>query len=79
MALTAEIADGRMDSAEEILAVHEALDDLTAVDPRLVQIVELRYFGGLTEAEIAQALGVTERTVRRDWQKGQLLLRAVLE
>ena len=79
MALTAEIADGRRDSAEEILAVHEALDDLTAVDPRLVQIIELRYFGGLTEAEIAQALDVTERTVRRDWQKGQLLLRAVLE
>ena len=77
-------ADGRgcrraRDSAEEILAVHEALDDLTAVDPRLGQIIELRYFGGLTEAEIAQALGVTERTVRRDWQKGQLLLRAVLE
>jgi RNA polymerase sigma factor (TIGR02999 family) len=79
LALTDEIADQRTGSVEEILAVHEALDDLTSVDPRLVQIVELRYFGGLTETEIAQALGVTERTVRRDWQKGQLMLRAVLE
>ena len=69
----------RTDSAEKILAVHEALDDLATVDPRLAQVVELRYFGGLTEAEIAQALGVTERTVRRDWQKGQLLLRDALE
>ena len=79
VALTAEVADERRGSAEEILAVHEALDDLTVVDPRLVQIIELRYFGGLTEVEIAQALDVTERTVRRDWQKGQLLLRAILE
>jgi hypothetical protein len=50
-----------------------------AGDAGLTQVVELRYFGGLTETEIAQALGVTERTVRRDWQKGQLLLRAALE
>ena len=77
--LTTGLADDRTDSAEEILAVHEALDDLATVDPRLAQVVELRYFGGLTEAEIAQALGVTERTVRRDWQKGQLLLRDALE
>ena len=80
VALTAAIADERTSSsAEEILAVHEALDDLTAVDPRLVQIIELRYFGGLTETEIAKALGITDRTVRRGWHKGQLLLRAVLE
>ena len=79
VALTTGIADERRDSAEEILAVHEALDDLAAVDPRLAQVVELRYFGGLTEPEIAEALGVTDRTVRRDWQKGQLLLREALE
>ncbi len=79
VSLTTGIADRPTDGAEEILAVHEALEDLATVDPRLVQIVELRYFGGLTETEIAQALGITERTVRRDWQKGQLLLRAALE
>ena len=79
VALTTGLADERAGSAEQILAVHEALDDLAAVAPRLAQVVELRYFGGLTEPEIAEALGVTDRTVRRDWQKGQLLLREALE
>ena len=79
VALTTGLADERTGSAEEILAVHEALEELAAPIARLAQVVELRYFGGLTEPEIAEALGVTERTVRRDWQKGQLLLRAALE
>jgi RNA polymerase sigma factor (TIGR02999 family) len=79
VALTTGLADEHAGSAEQILAVHEALDDLAAVAPRLAQVVELRYFGGLTEPEIAEALGVTDRTVRRDWQKGQLLLREALE
>ena len=79
VALTTGLADERSGSAEEILAVHEALDELAALDPRLAQVVELRYFGGLTEPEIAEALGVTDRTVRRDWQKGQLLLREALQ
>ena len=39
----------------------------------------MRYFGGLSEAEIAEALGVSERTVRRDWEKARLLLLAALE
>jgi RNA polymerase sigma factor (TIGR02999 family) len=63
---------------EEILGVHEALDRLAAVDERMTQVVEMRYFGGLTEPEIAEALGVTERTVRRDWQKARMLLREAL-
>ena len=46
--------------------------------PRLAQVVEMRYFGGLTEAEIAEALGLTERTVRRDWEKARLLLLAAM-
>jgi RNA polymerase sigma factor (TIGR02999 family) len=79
VALTTTVVDERGGSAEEILAVHEALDELAAADARLAQVVELRYFGGLTEREIAEALDVTERTVRRDWQKGVLLLRAALE
>jgi RNA polymerase sigma factor (TIGR02999 family) len=62
----------------EALAVHEALDVLAQADPRLVQVVEMRYFGGLSEAEIAQALGLSERTVRRDWEKARLMLRAAL-
>lgn len=58
----------------EILHVHEALRALEAAEPRLAQVVEMRYFGGYSESEIAQALQVTERTVRRDWDKARLLL-----
>ena len=42
------------------------------------RVVEMRYFGGMKETEIAEALGVTERTVRRDWEKARLLLAAAL-
>lgn len=58
----------------EVLRVHEALDELAAAEPRLAQVVALRYFGGLSEAEIAAALDMTERTVQRDWQKARLFL-----
>jgi RNA polymerase sigma factor (TIGR02999 family) len=64
--------------ADEILRVHEALDRLDSLDPRMTQVVQMRYFAGLTEAEIACALGVTTRTVRRDWEKARLLLREAL-
>jgi RNA polymerase sigma factor (TIGR02999 family) len=68
-----------VDSAEdEVLRVSEALDELASVDQRLVKIVEMRYFGGFTEEDIALALGVNERTVRRDWQKARLLLSLAL-
>ncbi|MCV2358196.1 sigma-70 family RNA polymerase sigma factor [Paucibacter sp. TC2R-5] len=63
---------------DEILRVHEALAELAEMDPRLAQVVEMRYFGGLLEAEIAQTLGVTERTVQRDWQKARLFLSMAL-
>ena len=63
----------------EILRVHEALDEMAAMDPRMAQVVEMRYFGGMTETEIAEALGVTDRTVRRDWEKARLLLREALK
>ena len=52
---------------DEMLAVHEALDRLAAQDPRKAEVVKLRYFVGLTEAQIAKALGISEPTVRRDW------------
>jgi RNA polymerase sigma factor (TIGR02999 family) len=64
--------------ADEILSVHEALDELACFDKRLVQVVEMRYFAGMTEQEIADALGITERTVRRDWEKARLLLAEAL-
>jgi len=63
--------DDRVGAAEprecELLLVDRALTELTAIDPRQGQIVELRYFGGLTEAEIAEALGVSRSTVTREW------------
>jgi len=65
-------------SDEEILAVHEALQILAQVDQRLVRVVEMRYFAGLTDAEIGAALGVTDRTVRRDWDRARLLLADML-
>jgi RNA polymerase sigma factor (TIGR02999 family) len=57
--------------AESLLALHAALDRLTALAPRLGRVVEYRFFGGMTERETAEALGVTERTVRRDWIKAR--------
>ncbi len=65
-------------SDEQVLAVHEALQTLAGVDARLVQVVEMRYFAGLSDAEIGAALGVTDRTVRRDWERARLLLAELL-
>jgi len=56
------------------LQISELLEQLAAVAPRLEQVVELRFFGGLSEAEIAESLGIAERTVKRDWQKAQAWL-----
>jgi RNA polymerase sigma factor (TIGR02999 family) len=56
---------------ETLIALDEALDRLGALNPRLSQVVECRYFGGLTEEETAEALGVTTRTVQRDWAKAR--------
>ena len=62
------------DPADEILDVHTALEDLGRIDPRLARVVEMRYFGGMEDAEIAEAMGVSKRTVSRDWDKARLLL-----
>jgi RNA polymerase sigma factor (TIGR02999 family) len=59
------------DSSEMLVALDDALTRLAAVDGRLAQVVECRYFGGLTEEETAEALQVTARTVRRDWVKAK--------
>jgi RNA polymerase sigma factor (TIGR02999 family) len=63
---------------EEVMAVRRAIERLEIVDRRLAQVVEMRFFGGMTEPEIASALGVAERTVRRDWEKARLLLAQAL-
>jgi RNA polymerase sigma factor (TIGR02999 family) len=62
----------------EPLRVDEALAELAKQEPRLAQVVEMRYFGGYDEAEVAEALGITTRTVQRDWQKARVLLQAML-
>jgi DNA-directed RNA polymerase specialized sigma24 family protein len=50
-----------------ILAVDQALTDFSRIAPRQAKVVELRYFGGLTEEEIEVVLGISPRTIRRDW------------
>ena len=77
--LNSEIGDAAGAGESEILKVHEALEELAQHDARLVQVVEMRYFAGMTEIEIAAALGVNDRTVRRDWQKARLLLADALK
>lgn len=58
----------------ELLALDQALDRLEALDARLRQVVELRFFGGLQENEVAEVLGVTTRTVQRDWTRARAWL-----
>jgi RNA polymerase sigma factor (TIGR02999 family) len=69
---------GADEQATVVLELHEALEQLAAWEPRLARVVDCRYFGGLTEAETAEALGVTVRTVQRDWVKARILLRRAL-
>ncbi len=71
----AQTGDSRVDA---LLSIQQALVILDRLDPRLTRIVDCRFFGGLSESEIACALGVTERTVRRDWQKAKAVLAKAL-
>jgi RNA polymerase sigma factor (TIGR02999 family) len=64
---------------DSILTVDAALDRLNELDPRLRQIVELRYFAGLPEAEIASLLGVSLRTIERNWLKARMFLLREME
>jgi DNA-directed RNA polymerase specialized sigma24 family protein len=63
----------------ELLQLNDALERVFELEPRIAKVVELRFFGGLGEEEVAEALGVTVRTVARDWVKARVLLRRVLE
>ena len=66
------------DQPEGMLDINDAVDRLAAVEPRLASVVECRFFGGLNEEETAEALGITTRTVQRDWVKARMLLRRAL-
>ena len=74
-----EEVEGGLRLNEEMLGLDTALTRLAAVDPRLAQVVELRYFAGLSELEIAALLKRSERSIRRDWQKARLFLLASLQ
>lgn len=76
--LNTTIAESAGADGSDVLRVQEALEVLGQLDERLVRVVELRYFCGLSEAEIADVLELNERTVRRDWEKAKLLLASVL-
>jgi len=79
LTLSTQVEEQLPAGEDEILRVHEALDEIASLNARMAQVVEMRYFGGMTEPEIAEALGVTDRTVRRDWEKARLLLREALK
>ena len=68
----AQVADGR--AGDDLVRVSEALRELERLDPELAELVEMRYFGGYGEIEIAELQGVTERTVRRRWEKARAWL-----
>jgi RNA polymerase sigma factor (TIGR02999 family) len=76
--LRTDLAESLPADGEAILKVHDALLELESVNARLAQVVEMRYFGGYTEQEIAETLGVTDRTVRADWKRARLILAEAL-
>ena len=78
LTLTASLGNAER-AAVDVLALDELLGSLHTLDERAAQIVELRYFGGYEEAEIAQMLGLSDRTVRRDWRKARAFLLAELQ
>src|SRR5262245_41239092 len=67
------------DQPEALLQIDDALERLAKIDARLARVVECRFFGAMTNDEIAEALGVTSRTVERDWIKARMLLRDALD
>ncbi len=74
-----EDIEGGLRLDEDMLGLDTALNQLAAVDERLARVVELRYFAGLSELEIAELLKRSERSIRRDWQKAKLFLLASLQ
>ena len=79
LTLNTQIADNVPAGEDDLLELNEALEVLAQTEPRLAKVVEMRYFGGYSEQEIAEALELTDRTVRRDWDKARLLLGAMLK
>jgi RNA polymerase sigma factor (TIGR02999 family) len=76
-ALVTEIAESVVDS-RELSSISDAIDELTRLDPALVQIVDLKFFCGFSFADIAAMQGVSERTVQRNWEKARMVLHRAL-
>ena len=72
--LNTDIAQNTPHPEQQLLDIDAALQGLAKLDQRLVRVVEMRYFCGMSDTEIGEALGLTDRTVRRDWEKARLLL-----
>jgi RNA polymerase sigma factor (TIGR02999 family) len=79
LTLSTQLVENLADDEQTILKVHEALGELEQADARLAQVAQMRYFGGYSEREIAESLGLTERTVQRDWDKARAILAAALK
>lgn len=76
--MTGEMEQLAIESAEEALGFEEALTNLEAIEPRAAQIVELVFFAGLTQEQVAELMGLTRRTIGRDWQFARAFLKAEL-
>jgi RNA polymerase sigma factor (TIGR02999 family) len=72
--LSDDVAAALPERSDEVIRVHEALDQLEQVDPELCRLVEMRYFVGLPVGAVAEALGLSTRTVERHWLKARAIL-----
>ena len=78
LAIDEDLVGGAGGEAELVIAVDRALDSLSSFNDRLSRLVECRFFAGMTEEETAEALGISLRTVQRDWIRAQAWLRREL-
>ncbi len=72
-----ELLTGRRDTLDRLM-LSDAIERLAQVEPRMARVVDCRFFGGMSDEDIAEALEVTTRTVQRDWAKARMLLRRAL-
>jgi RNA polymerase sigma factor (TIGR02999 family) len=79
LTLSTELIENLDGSERTVLQVNDALETLAKANERLARVVEMRYFGGYSESEIAETLGVNERTVQRDWEKARVILAEALK
>jgi len=79
LTLDTAVADAAADTPEDLIALDDALEQLARLDARAARVVEMRFFAGLAEAEIAEALQLSLRTVQRDWERARAFLTLALK